>query len=249
MNDLGNRMKRNYESRSQTELYRRTPVILRLDGKNFSKFCQRFEKPFSRSFYNVMDNVALYLAQNLQGVAYAETHSDEISLLLIDYNSLNTDATYDYNVQKLCSISASMATAEFCRNILELISEEENWPLFDCRAFNIPREEVSNYFYWRYKDCERNSVSMLGRSHFSHSEMNGKSTGEIKLMLLENGIDWDLLDLRYRYGSHVLKEVMNDGERAKWKVYKNKVNFKESHTNIIENIVNIDRLNTFDEVF
>lgn len=39
--------------------------------------------------------------------------SDEISLLLIDYQTLNSQAFFDYEVQKVCSITASMATMAF----------------------------------------------------------------------------------------------------------------------------------------
>ena len=42
---------------------------------------------------------------------------------------------------------------------------------FDARCFNIPKEEVANYFYWRQLDATRNSIQMVGQANFSHKEL------------------------------------------------------------------------------
>lgn len=54
-----------------------------------------------------------YLCENIQGCKIAYTQSDEISLLLTDYDNIETCAWFDNNVQKMASISASMATLAF----------------------------------------------------------------------------------------------------------------------------------------
>ena len=110
--DLGKRMKK-YEEVSKTALMRRTPVIIRIDGKAFHTFTRGFEKPFDRILVKTMQETTKYLCQNIQGCVFGYTQSDEISLVLIDYQTLTTDAWFDYKVQKLCSIAASMATMAF----------------------------------------------------------------------------------------------------------------------------------------
>ena len=112
---LGTRMKTFYEQVPKTRLVRRMPVAIRIDGKAFHTFTRGFQKPFDEVLGNAMVRTMEYLAKNIQGCVFAYQQSDEITLLLIDYQTLETDAWFDYEVQKMCSISASMATMAFNR--------------------------------------------------------------------------------------------------------------------------------------
>jgi len=209
---FGDRMKSNYEKRAQVSLLCRTPVIIRVDGKSFSKFCKRFERPYDEKLHAMLNDVMLYLCKNIQGAKFAERHSDEISILVTDYDNLNTDAYFDYEIQKICSIVASMATSEFCRLLANrqneadglsksweeiytkknVISWNEPWPIFDARCFNVPEAEIENYFWWRQRDAIRNSIGMLARSKFSHKQLVGKNTDQMQEMLFsEHGINWN----------------------------------------------------------
>lgn len=116
--DLGKRMKEYYEQISKTKLMRRCPVVLRIDGRAFHTFCRSFNKPFDDILVKTMQDTMKYLCENIEGCVLGYTQSDEISLLLIDYKKLDTAAWFDYEVQKLCSISASMATLAFNKFIL-----------------------------------------------------------------------------------------------------------------------------------
>jgi tRNA(His) guanylyltransferase len=187
------RMKNNYESRNQTYLTRRTPVIMRIDGKAFHTYTKGLNKPFDKGLIEDMQQTAIYLCQNIQGAKCAYTQSDEISILITDYDTLTTDAWFDYNVQKMTSISASLATAKFNQLRLNRIIKEmdpENFTdgecidyilqnkiilaNFDSRVFNIPKEEVANYFLARQEDAVSNSISMLAQSLYSHNELHKK---------------------------------------------------------------------------
>jgi len=110
---LGDRMKFNYENRSKTYLTRRTPVIIRLDGVAFHTFTRGFVKPFDKRLMETMQEVTLGLCREIQGVVLGYTQSDEITLVLVDYKELDSQAWYDYGVQKLCSVAASKATKLF----------------------------------------------------------------------------------------------------------------------------------------
>ena len=114
---LGDRMKENYENRAKTYLVRRMPVIIRLDGKAFHTFTRGLKRPYDEIFHNTMNQTMKYLCENIQGCKLGYTQSDEITLLLTDYDTLTTDAWFDNNVQKICSVSASMATMAFNKNL------------------------------------------------------------------------------------------------------------------------------------
>ena len=111
--ELGFRMKEYYENRAKTKLLRREPVAIRIDGRAFHTFTKGFKKPFDEILIESMQETMLYLCKNIQGCVLGYTQSDEITLILTDYKKLTSEAFFDYDVQKVCSITASMATMKF----------------------------------------------------------------------------------------------------------------------------------------
>lgn len=219
--NLGTRMKAFYEQVPKTKLMRRTPVIIRIDGKAFHTFTRGFKRPFDDVLIKTMQETTKYLCENIQGCVLGYTQSDEISLVLIDYQRFETSAWFDYEVQKMCSIAASMATMVFNRVFGETVSDwicddkdlldtyfEANYSgaMFDARVFNIPREEVCNYIYWRQLDASRNSIQMVGQANFSHSELQHKSCNDIQDMLMtQKGINWNDFPTYQKRGSCVVR--------------------------------------------
>lgn len=223
--ELGKRMKEFYEARARTYLPRRTPVAIRIDGKAFHTFTRGFQKPFDEVLGNSMVRTMEYLCKNIQGCVFGYTQSDEITLLLIDYKQLNSEAWFDYQSQKMCSIAASMATMAFNKYFQEevqkhiddtepiFITDEEirlidtysravgKGAMFDARVFSIPKEEATNLIYWRQLDATRNSIQMVGQANFSHNELQGKSCNMIQDMLLtQRDINWNDYPTRWKRG-------------------------------------------------
>lgn len=199
---IGNRMKDNYEDRYRIKLSRRVPVIIRLDGKAFHTLTRHCDKPFDASFQATMEFTAGYLCREIQGAQCAYVQSDEISILLTDFARLNTDAWFDYNLQKIVSISAGMASAFFSAHYLY----DGQIAIFDCRAFNIPKEEVTNYFIWRQQDWTRNSLQMLAQSHFSHKQLQRKNSADLHEMLHGIDVNWADLDPVWKNGVYLRKK-------------------------------------------
>ena len=204
---LGDRMKANYENRAKTYLVRRMPVIIRLDGKAFHTFTRGLKRPYDEIFHKTMNQTLQYLCENIQGCKFGYTQSDEITLVITDYDTLTTDGWFDYAVQKICSVSASMATMAFNKffekycfeyidavmalqdfdieeKYLDTLDEKIGIAMFDSRCFNIPEEEVTNCLIWRQQDATRNAIQMLGQCNFSHKELQGKSCNDIQDMLM-----------------------------------------------------------------
>lgn len=211
---LGDRMKNNYENISRYYLTRRMPVIIRIDGKAFHTFTRGFKKPFDDIFVKTMQDTMKYLCENIQGCVLGYTQSDEISLVLVDYAELTANAWFGNNLQKMCSVSASMATLAFnkffsgrvqefmydcCDEFGDDVLPEKqndyelahnvyfkkfNAAMFDSRVFTIPKEEVCNYLIWRQQDATRNSIQSVGQANFSQKELHGKSCNNIQDMLI-----------------------------------------------------------------
>lgn len=223
---LGDRMKNNYENRYRFYLTRRTPVIIRIDGNAFHTFTRGLDRPFDADFMKIMQKTCLSLCQNIQGCVGGYVQSDEISLLLVDYQTLESDAWFDYNLQKITSLAAARATMTFNNLVRQMILDAEDdaksfeevdekhalvykWydkqgrAMFDARAFNIPKEEVCNYFIWRQKDATRNSIQAVGQAYFSHKELDRKSQSDIQEMLFQKGINWNDYSIPEKRGSFV----------------------------------------------
>lgn len=211
--DLGDRMKNQYEDRTRYSLPRRTYTLIRLDGKAFHTYTRGLKKPFDYDLFTDIDNAIIAMLADVQGAVFAYTQSDEISILLTDFATPQTSAWFDGNLQKVATIAASKMTAKFNRNryaryiwdtnddAMTIVTkgEGDRWNFiegckdaeFDARVFTIPdRIEVMNYFIWRNQDCARNSVSMVAQSLFSHKELQGKSTATMHEMMHAKGVNW-----------------------------------------------------------
>jgi tRNA(His) 5'-end guanylyltransferase len=147
------------------------------------------------------------LCENIQNAVFGYTQSDEISILLNDWKMFNTDQWFSGKIQKIVSVAASMATGFFNK---EMILRSDRMAFFDARVFSLPKEEVVNYVLWRLRDCERNSVQMLGRAYFSHKELHKKNAGNIQDMLFtKEGVNWNELADWKKRGSISIRENGN----------------------------------------
>lgn len=187
-NSLGDRMKSNYELRQRRYLTRRMPVIVRVDGKAFHTFTKGFEKPFDFRLMDAMVTAASHLFGEAQGCKLAYIQSDEASFVLTDYDKLDTQGWFNYNADKIESISASCMTMAFNRAMR--LCDRPGMAMFDARAYNVPKEEVANYFLWRAQDWHRNSITMYAQSFFSHQELHRKTCADMHEMLHGIGKNW-----------------------------------------------------------
>lgn len=224
--ELGTRMKEFYENRTRYFLPRRTYTMLRCDGKAFHSYTKGCEKPFDMGLIEDMNNTAIYLCENIQGAKLGFVQSDEISILMTDFDTIKTDAWFDGNIQKIVSVAASMATAKFNQlrqlryikekfdnNITNIthrwmeLLEEKKLAEFDARVFIIPsKTEVMNSLIWRQKDCVRNSIQSVAQSLYSHKELNNKNTNQMQEMIWQKGINWNDYDSTLKRGRLIIKE-------------------------------------------
>lgn len=220
---FGNRIKE-YEHRNQYFLQKRTPVIIRVDGRAFHSFTNKLQKPFDNIFTNSMIQTMESLCGEIQNCIFGYVQSDEISFVLKDYANLNTSPWFEYRTDKLCSISASLATWYFNKyfkensiRILKCSTNNNDYQsalekcieapaIFDARCFNVPKEEVVNVIYWRQLDAVRNSIQACGQAEFSHKELMYKTCDNIKQMLNDIGKSWDNLPIYKQRGTCCRRE-------------------------------------------
>lgn len=256
---MGDRMKK-YEHSFRQFFPSRIPIIIRVDGKAFHSYTKKCKKPFDENLIEVMNDVAIFLCEEIQGAQVAYVQSDEISIFVNNYSSLQNQGWFNNNINKIISVSAGLASCKFTQNSYKIWGREEfegisGCPIikpacFDSRAFLLPKEEVNNYFLWRQKDCERNSVQMLARSLYSHKDCNNKNNSELQEMVFQKGINWNNLPTYQKRGRCIIKKhytkelndvngTMNAIKRSHW-VVDNEIPIFSSDKNYINNFVNFE---------
>lgn len=243
--NLDKRMKK-YENISRIYLTEKMPVIIRLDGKAFHSFTKGFNRPFDDILMRTMQETTKYLCANIMNCKIGYVQSDEISLLLNNYETIDSSSWFDNNLQKMVSVSASMATMIFNYTFEKIVTEEFNsndwmslpyWDskfktskddigyfkmgMFDSRAFLLPKEEVCNYFIWRQQDATKNSINMVAQSEFSHKELQGLNCDELQEKLWqEKNINWNNFSVPCKRGVCITRQKYLKGtvERHKWDV-------------------------------
>lgn len=221
---LGDRMK-SYERPNRLFIQPRTATIIRVDGKAFHTFTKRYKFPFSSELHESMKTAAYGLIQECQNAMLAYYQSDEISILLNDWVRFETEQWFAGNLQKICSVSAAVATACFLHSCSDQITEQDSLqslPKFDARVFQVPRDEVCNYFIWRQQDATRNSIQMLGRTHFSHKQLHKKSTNDIQSMLIqEKDVNWNHIDTWKKRGACIVRPTDELRQTIPWIIDEN----------------------------
>jgi tRNA(His) 5'-end guanylyltransferase len=188
-----------------------------------------------------MQDTMKYLCENVQGCVLGYCQSDEITLVLVDYQSREACSWFDNNVQKMCSVSASMATLAFNNAFWDNMSDYVNtnqindmefiemmykklWTaMFDSRVFTLPKEEVVNCLIWRQQDATRNSIQSVGQANFSHNQLHGKNCGNIQdMLMLEKGINWNDYPTHLKRGSCCIKKPFKINEDTEQEAIRNK---------------------------
>lgn len=208
---LGDRIK-GYENVSRHKLVKRMPVMLRLDGRAFHTLTRHMQKPFDQQMMSAMVAAATDTFEQIQGAKAAYIQSDEVTIAFTDYDSIRTGGWFDYNLQKICSIAAATMSLRFA---FHMGFESHQCEVFDCRAFNIPADDIVNAFLWRALDWNRNSIQMYASANFSHKELHGKNRAKMHDMLHGIGKNWttDLTD-QAKNGTFLIKTDEGVHERS-----------------------------------
>jgi len=208
-------------------------ILVMLDGKNFSTLIKNnFKKPFDDDFINMMNQTAKFLCNNVQGVKFAYVQSDEISLLITDYDTTETDTPFGGRLCKLQSLLASLATSEFNRwftlnkwykycvsenkfsddariSISEVNDFISNMKMaqFDCKVWTVPNQnDAFAWFLYRQLDCIKNSKQQTAQTYIPHKLLVGHNADEqIQMVLEQKGIDWNTFIPDYKFGRFVYK--------------------------------------------
>ena len=203
-------------------------VLVMLDGRSFSHLIKnKFKKPFDNDFIGMMNETTRYLCENIEGCKFGYTQSDEISLVLTDFENENTESFFGFRLTKMLPIISSLATGKFnqlmmlralntipessdpigvdvCKNLIENTKLAQ----FDCKCWNVPTyNDVFAWFLYRQIDCVRNSKAQTAQAYLPHKQLEKLNTDQqIAKLKEEKGVDWHSFDNGMKYGRIVYKE-------------------------------------------
>lgn len=200
MDNMWDRMKW-YESVSDMRLTKRVPVIIRIDWRAFHTFTRKCKKPFDQNIIDAFVLATEKISKDIMWFKIAYTQSDEVSILITDYDTIQSESFFGYRISKINSVVASMFTNYFN----EIYVWDDN-AVFDCRCFNIPESDIANYFLWRQKDWEKNSIQMYARSMYTTKELYKKKLSDLHDMLYQKWCNWATLDEQLKNWSYITKK-------------------------------------------
>jgi tRNA(His) guanylyltransferase len=213
---LGSRIKR-YEKVYDQTLTPRSCLFIRVDGKAFHTYTKGAVKPFDQDIIDAMVEAATKTSREMQMFKAAYIQSDECTFMLTDFDNLETQGWFGYELNKVVSVTASMFTAFFNHAIAYTgFGSNPGLPcaFFDARAFVAPTDDAPNVFLWRQIDWERNSVQMLSRSLYSHKELEGKKRKDMLELCKAKGADWENLPDQLKYGTYIFNGFGEDQHRS-----------------------------------
>lgn len=240
---LGDRMKAYENHDGGPVLDPVLPAIIRCDGKAFHTYTRGFKKPFDEYIFEAMSYSMRKLCDSIQNCRICYTQSDEISILMTTHETLSMP-WFGGKKSKIESIASSMVSIyfnEYMNNVFWIptkykarINEDkeiyERLGMFDARVFNIPMEEVNNYFIWREQDAIRNSIQAVAHSKYSQKQLHKKNQAEMIEMLAAKEIDYyGTIPLHFQRGFCCVREnyQVDGATRSKWVFDRNIPVFKD----------------------
>lgn len=203
--EFGNRMK-GYENITRNYLINNLPVIIRIDGKAFHTYTKAYTYPFSEDLRQAMLYASNKVAQQMQGFVLGYHQSDEVSFFIENYSDIKSEMWFNGNIQKIASVSASLFTGYFNEYVFQH-KFTDKVAFFDARVYSVPKEDVINYFFWRYKDNSRNFIQALASLYYSHKERTNKNSAKLLNMVRDKGVELDDIPHYFRYGTFFYKEL------------------------------------------
>ncbi len=218
-----------YEANYNLTLPKRTPLIIRIDGRAFHTFTHGFDKPYDEIFIKSMQETMKMLCEEIPGCQFGYVESDEISLLVWETNN-DSIPWFANRLQKICSMSAAMATLYFNQNFKKFLSDysEEEKPkhykaiekggMFDSRVFVIPESVINPYFVWRQNDCTRNSILGLSYVYYSQKQIQNLKCDDLQNKLLtEQNVNWNNEPIVHKRGTCAYRVIDNEELQShKW---------------------------------
>ena len=217
-----------YIDTTNYRLLNRVPIIININGRSFNKVTSLLDKPYGTKFAESMLSTTVKLCMEVDGTLFAYQHNDEITIVIRNDQNPETIPWYDNRLQKICSITSSIATQHFniyASNMgLDLMGDA----LFTSQVFVVPTiTEAINTIIYKQQNNFHTAIKFACFYEFlkkydkmTIKEMlNDFSTDErIDLLKQECDIDFNEYSQSFRRGAACYKvpKVIDGIVKNKW---------------------------------
>lgn len=227
------------------KLMHRTPIVIHLNGRSFRRLTSFLNKPFSKDLSNCFSVVLYKLCLEIEGCIFGYSFNDEIILILRNDQHKETVPWYDNRLQKINSVSSSLATLFFSKAIQEMDLLINGDAVFLSNVFNLPKisECVSYLTMYQTKNfinslnfaCEYELLKQDFDKDIVKTMLGGTSIDDRKNILLKTcNIDYMDYPQEFRRGVAVYR--FKENEKSKW-VLDNELNvFSDNQSWLFEKL-------------
>ncbi len=218
-----------YQESSDYKLLNRVPIIISINGRAFSKMTSLLDKPYCPKLAECMLSTMLRLCTEIEGALFAYQYNDEMVFVLRNDQSIETVPWFDNKLQKICSVTAAIATMHFNDCATSMGLQVIGDPVFTSQVFPVPNiAEAINTMVFKQQHNFHLSIQFAcfyellkkGHDKTAIKEMlHGLSVDEkIDLLHQECGIDFNNYHSAYRRGAACYKvpKVIDGTMKNKW---------------------------------
>lgn len=222
-----------YKEAYNYKILNNLPVIIQINGRNFSRLTKKLSRPYCKTLLNILSNTLYQSILEIEGAVFGFQYSDDFIFVLKNDRNPEDQPWYQNCIQKIASVSSSIISVNFLKNVLASNIELDGDPIFESDVFAVPSiGEAINHLILKQKLCINDAIYRAAQAEFTNQYgkdkaiklLHGKKIPE-KLDLLYSNCEIDYQKYypsEYRLGIAVYKIPMiirtkdEDISRKKW---------------------------------
>ena len=197
-----------YEKSNFEFLSRGEAAAIIVSGENYKKFTKNFRQPFDEIFVSAMQKTLINLCKRIPTCIVGYTSQFDLAVFFDSPDGYEKASWYNYDTAKIATLASSIATFKFNKyfeksaksyvmsgsNFDETrkftamqayVSAIDTGAFFTAKCFNIKRDKISEYLNLFQRQTSDNAVYEIGLMYFDETELVGKTTAEIQLMVYD----------------------------------------------------------------
>jgi tRNA(His) guanylyltransferase len=251
-----------YLDRSDLKLLSRVPIIICINGRAFAKATQLLDKPYCPKFSECMLSTMVKLCTYVEGAMFAYQHNDEIILITRNDQNSDTHPWYDNKIQKICSVTASIASLHFNECAAKMKLNIPPSCIFTSQIFEVPNiaEAINTFIYKQQQNFHTSIQSACLYNLLNNHDKNSIKDmltgldidGKIDLLSQECKVNFNDYPLAFRRGvaAYKVPKIVDGVMKHKWHINSELPIFTRDQSflsNIFKNGMDIFRGEGFDE--
>jgi tRNA(His) guanylyltransferase len=217
-----------YQDQTDYKLLNKLPIVIIINGRSFNKVTSLLDKPYSDKFSECMLATTLKVCSEVEGAVFAYQHNDEIVVVARNDQSMETAPWFDNKLQKISSITSSIATLQFNTYLSSLDLNLMSDPCFYSTVFTVPNisEAINTIIYKQQQNfhtslqlsCFYELLKKYDKDTIKEMVQGLSFDEKVELLSQEADVDFNKYPAIFRRGAACYKtpKVIGDNMKNKW---------------------------------